>query len=421
MNYNGETPLISGYPFNSKSVMIISGAVSGAVKNEYLDVDTEIEYTNAEGIKNNGIVKSYKSMLTVAGLILEIPLGSSVKNLETNFQGLTIETETSSGNNINILYDAQDVQNHSSLTNKDGFNSTTSTDIVVQGQSTIILTTQSGVIDGLSFNINNNVEIPIKAGDSLPRIDLVVLKKNQLLSTIEIELKQGVPSSNPLVPSITQVNLGLYELPVFRVYVNVAQTTLSRNNITDLRNPTSKHNAIGYSDMAGIIEAFAGQASALPPSTLYCDGREVSRITYARLFQRIGVAWGAGNGTSTFNLPDGRGGVLKGAGQSSKYGTYTQADGTVASLEENRGAVGTYQSTAIRNIEGQMNRISTYYFSTSPYASKACSATILEYAGGRATGASSKYLEISFNTSRVVPTGETNRDNNLAVHFIIFY
>lgn len=47
---------------------------------------------------------------------------------------------------------------------------------------------------------------------------------------------------------------------------------------------------------------------------LYCDGREVSRTTYATLFAAIGTTHGAGNGTTTFKLPDGRGRSLIGSG-----------------------------------------------------------------------------------------------------------
>lgn len=47
---------------------------------------------------------------------------------------------------------------------------------------------------------------------------------------------------------------------------------------------------------------------------LYCDGREVSRTTYASLFSAIGTTHGAGDGTTTFNLPDGRGRSLIGSG-----------------------------------------------------------------------------------------------------------
>ena len=37
---------------------------------------------------------------------------------------------------------------------------------------------------------------------------------------------------------------------------------------------------------------------------LLCDGAAVSRTTYADLFTAIGVLYGAGNGSTTFNLPD---------------------------------------------------------------------------------------------------------------------
>jgi microcystin-dependent protein len=37
---------------------------------------------------------------------------------------------------------------------------------------------------------------------------------------------------------------------------------------------------------------------------LLCDGAAVSRTTYADLFAEIGIEFGAGNGTTTFNLPD---------------------------------------------------------------------------------------------------------------------
>jgi microcystin-dependent protein len=49
-----------------------------------------------------------------------------------------------------------------------------------------------------------------------------------------------------------------------------------------------------------------------PTGFLMADGVEVSRTTYARLFGIIGITYGAGNGTTTFNLPDARGRVVIG-------------------------------------------------------------------------------------------------------------
>lgn len=52
---------------------------------------------------------------------------------------------------------------------------------------------------------------------------------------------------------------------------------------------------------AGAILDFA--MSTAPTGWLECNGAAVSRVTYADLFAAIGTTWGAGNGSTTFNLP----------------------------------------------------------------------------------------------------------------------
>ena len=51
----------------------------------------------------------------------------------------------------------------------------------------------------------------------------------------------------------------------------------------------------------GAIIDFAGPNA--PAGWLVCDGRLVSRTTYAALFAVIGTYWGAGDGSTTFGLP----------------------------------------------------------------------------------------------------------------------
>lgn len=60
----------------------------------------------------------------------------------------------------------------------------------------------------------------------------------------------------------------------------------------------------------GTVAAFA--VSTPPSGWLNCDGSAVSRSTYATLFGVVGTTYGAGNGTTTFNLPDGRGRTMFG-------------------------------------------------------------------------------------------------------------
>jgi microcystin-dependent protein len=54
--------------------------------------------------------------------------------------------------------------------------------------------------------------------------------------------------------------------------------------------------------------------STIPTGWLACDGTAVDRTTYADLFTAIGVTFGAGNGSTTFNLPDTRSRMPIGAG-----------------------------------------------------------------------------------------------------------
>lgn len=52
--------------------------------------------------------------------------------------------------------------------------------------------------------------------------------------------------------------------------------------------------------------------TTVPDGYLECDGSPVSRVTYSDLFSAIGTAFGVGDGSSTFNLPDLRGEFIRG-------------------------------------------------------------------------------------------------------------
>ena len=66
----------------------------------------------------------------------------------------------------------------------------------------------------------------------------------------------------------------------------------------------------GFGGDIGEIKLWS--TSSAPEGWLIADGREVSRTTYAELFAAIGTTYGAGNGSTTFNLPDMRGKVAVG-------------------------------------------------------------------------------------------------------------
>src|SRR5262245_56564258 len=63
---------------------------------------------------------------------------------------------------------------------------------------------------------------------------------------------------------------------------------------------------------AGLVVAVP--IAALPPDCVACNGQAVVRTDFQRLFELLGTTWGAGDGTTTFNLPDFRDRALYGIG-----------------------------------------------------------------------------------------------------------
>lgn len=78
---------------------------------------------------------------------------------------------------------------------------------------------------------------------------------------------------------------------------------------TDAVNKAQMDTAItaGTALLAPVGSIFLYGASAIPTGFLDCDASAVSRTTYAALFAVIGTVWGAGDGVTTFNVPDMRG------------------------------------------------------------------------------------------------------------------
>lgn len=62
--------------------------------------------------------------------------------------------------------------------------------------------------------------------------------------------------------------------------------------------------------LVGSIAAFA--MATVPEGWLLCNGQAVSQTEYARLYNRIGITYGNGNGNDTFNVPDLRNRFLRG-------------------------------------------------------------------------------------------------------------
>ena len=71
-----------------------------------------------------------------------------------------------------------------------------------------------------------------------------------------------------------------------------------------------------------------GSQNNIPSNWKICDGSAISRETYAELFNIIGTSYGAGDGSTTFNLPDKRGRVSVGLDSNqTEFNTIGKKDG----------------------------------------------------------------------------------------------
>ena len=87
---------------------------------------------------------------------------------------------------------------------------------------------------------------------------------------------------------------------------------------------------------AGMIVPFAGDAGVVPEGWLLCDGSEINRTEYSRLFTVIGINYGSGDNSTTFNLPDFRGRFLRGV----DHGTGSDPDAVTRTVSGSGGNAG---------------------------------------------------------------------------------
>tara|TARA_R110000803_G_scaffold130778_9_gene198069 strand:- start:1353 stop:2537 length:1185 start_codon:yes stop_codon:yes gene_type:complete len=96
--------------------------------------------------------------------------------------------------------------------------------------------------------------------------------------------------------ALADTNSGLITTNIADIATNTADIA---TNVTNIGTNTT---AIGVGLPPGVIFDYA--AATAPTGWLLCEGTAVSRTTYSALFAVIGTGFGAGDGSSTFNVPD---------------------------------------------------------------------------------------------------------------------
>lgn len=140
--------------------------------------------------------------------------------------------------------------------------------------------------------------------------------------------------------------------------------------------------------------------ASAPPGWLLCDGSAVSRGTYSLLFTAIGTAYGSGDGSSTFNIPDLRGRIPVGKG------THTDVD----ALGEHDGV------TTVGD-----RRPKHKHTVNDPGHSHTQSATSGTFGSGGASGAASSSNPTSTNTTGVTVGPQTNVSTDAPSYLVLNY
>lgn len=205
---------------------------------------------------------------------------------------------------------------------------------------------------------SNNDPLPYTLGDSqyyigiepdggaelTPRIMLTAVPYAFVASTVKAV--DAATISTGIVPD-ARLSTHVQDLADGTLTGSKVGTGINATNITTGTLPASVLPTTSLIPIGTII-AFGG--TTIPTGWLLCDGTEVSRTTYSALFTAMGVSWGGGNGSSTFNLPDLRGRFLRGrdggAGNDPEAAARTALfPGTGVSTGDN---IGSYQADAFQ-------------------------------------------------------------------------
>jgi microcystin-dependent protein len=146
-------------------------------------------------------------------------------------------------------------------------------------------------------------------------------------------------------------------------------------------------------------------SGSIPNGYFLCNGGTVSRTNYASLFAKIGTTFGAGDGSTTYNLPDLRGKFTRGLGF-------------------NSAGLGVTQGDAIRNITGGVTMLSDSGTggivgpTTGAFNTNGVSIVGNIFAGGIG---GTRFSGFNLNAGNQVPVASENRPINMALNYIIKY
>ena len=164
----------------------------------------------------------------------------------------------------------------------------------------------------------------------------------------------------------------------------------------------------------GFVLPYYGETA--PPGTLACDGSEISREAYKELFAVLGTKAGAGNGSTTFNVPDLRGVFIRGTGGNAAALGVEQTDAiqtASGSFMINSGGLASTYGQHVQDASGSFYLTNGGSYAYSPIA-QYCQ--LINETEEQTTGA-----RVFFDASRQIRSAIENRPVNVALLWCIIY
>lgn len=152
--------------------------------------------------------------------------------------------------------------------------------------------------------------------------------------------------------------------------------------------------------------------TSAPVGWLVCDGSPISRTVYSRLFSQIGTTYGAGDGSTTFNLPDFRGSFFR---------SLNQGNTTYDPNSTSNRAVGSWQDYAQQRITANSSSCQWDYQRTGEFGYGIFAS--YRYGGGTDEGGGRDACsKVYFDSNRQCPGSDNEaRPNNISLCACIMY
>lgn len=177
----------------------------------------------------------------------------------------------------------------------------------------------------------------------------------------------------------------------------------------------------GYKKSAGQTHSLTAPVGSLimgpivttPVGYILCDGQDVSRTDYSDLFAVIGTNFGAGDGSTTFNVPDYRGCFLRGLGG---------ASGTLYA-KQNQGLPNITGGSSGYVLNGG-TKSAIGAFANNRFITSSVSGLVASPNWNILGGGGEAYRDINFDASLSNPiygSANENRPDNFAVQYFIKY